>query len=70
MVVDKLHGPVHGFATQRIQVRQLDIIHILGLDNAARMTNCFEVAESKQHLGSALGMSLGKGYGFVVIRPA
>ncbi len=70
MIVDKLHGPIHGFPTQWIQVRQLDVIHFLGLDNATGMTNCFEVAEREQHLRAALGMSLGKGYGFVVVSPA
>ena len=42
VVVDKLHRAIHRFASQRIEVRQLDFVESFGLDQCASVTDGFQ----------------------------
>ncbi len=67
VVVDELHGPVHRFPAQGVQVRQLHGVQIPGLDDGAGVADGLQVAEGQQHPCATFCVPLRKGDGFLVV---
>ncbi len=67
VVVDELHGPIHRFPAQGVQMRQLHSVQIPGLDDGAGMADGLQVAEGQQHPCAAFCVPFRKGDGFLVV---
>ena len=61
VVVDKLHGAVYRLTTQWVEVRELNFIKALSLNERAGVAHRLQRTKRQQHMSTTLELSFGIG---------